>query len=83
MFDEADAGAQRAQRADLQAAAVVADLHPQTLVAVAVPREAGADVHVIAAVPAGDAVLDRVLDDRLQDHPRHFAVERIGIDVPR
>src|SRR5262249_41674287 len=72
---EADAGTERFQRPHLEAAAVVADLHPETLADT--PR---ADVNVVAAVPARDAVLDRVLDERLQDHPRHFAVERVGFD---
>ena len=26
-------------------------------------------------------MLDRVLDERLQDQPRHFGVERLGIDL--
>ncbi len=40
-----------------------------------------AHVHVSHAALAVDAVLDRVLDDRLQDHGRHEPVERIGRDA--
>src|SRR5262249_24604879 len=72
---QAHSGPEAFPRPHLEAAAVVADLHPETLADT--PR---ADVNVVAAVPARDAVLDRVLDERLQDHPRHFAVERVGFD---
>src|SRR4029079_12045741 len=74
--EQAAPGAQRLERADLQPAAVVAHLHPEPLALLA-----GGDLHVVAAVAAGDAVLDGVLHDRLQDHPRHLAVERVGIDL--
>src|SRR5688572_13983740 len=50
-----DAGAQGLERPYLEAAAVVADLHPQPPVVVA----PGGDLHRVAAVAPGNPVLDR------------------------
>ena len=73
---DADALLQRRQRVFRQPDAVVAHFHPQ-LVALA----ARGDVDVAGPGLLRDAVLDRVLDERLEDQVRHERVERLGLHV--
>ena len=73
---EPDAAAQARARAGAQADAVVADFDPELL---ALP--ARRNLHESRAGLRRHAVLDRILDERLQNQPRHFGVERLGIDV--
>ncbi len=72
----ADALLQRRQRVLRQPHPVVADFHAQ-LVALA----PGRDVDVPGPALLGHAVLDRVLDERLQDEVGHERVERLGLHV--
>ena len=73
---QADAAVQPRARARVQSDAVVPHLEPE-LVRLAARR----DLHDARAAARRDAVLDRVLDERLQDQPRHLGVERVGIDL--
>ena len=72
----ADTLVQCRQRIFRQADAVVSDLDPQLFVVVTC-----GDVDVACAGLPGDAVLDRVLDQRLQQQRRYQRIERLGLDV--
>ena len=73
---EANAAAQARARAGAQPNPVVADFDPEI---VALP--ARRNLHEPRPRLRRHAMLDRVLDERLQNQARHFGVERVGIDV--